>query len=206
MTRYLSTLALALAAAFLTPPVKAEKVIMYREGQLVNPHDVAAVLGNKTRSIRLLDDAPAAPTPTKYVAAAAAALAKTSARAPARVSAAPDDATAEASALSLPVRFAFDSSEILPAARTQLDALAEGVKLLAPNSIVTVEGHTDAVGSDAYNLELSRSRARAVRDYLVQRHGIDGARLKTVGYGEARLVEAADPTAAVNRRVQFRGS
>ncbi len=84
--------------------------------------------------------------------------------------------------------------------------MAEGVKLLAPNSIVTVEGHTDAVGSDAYNLELSRSRARAVRDYLVQRHGIDGARLKTVGYGEARLVEAADPTAAVNRRVQFRGS
>ncbi len=73
MTRYLSTLALALAAAFLTPPVKAEKVIIYREGQLVNPHDVAAVLGNKTRSIRLLDDAPAAPTPTKYVAAAAAA-------------------------------------------------------------------------------------------------------------------------------------
>lgn len=179
---------------------------MYREGQLVNPHDVAAVLGNKTRSIRLLDDAPAAATPTKYVAAAAAALAKTSARVPNRVPAAPDDATADASALSLPVRFAFDSSDILPAARTQLDALAEGVKLLAPNSIVTVEGHTDGVGSDAYNLELSRSRARAVRDYLVQRHGIDAARLKTVGYGEARLIEAADPTAAVNRRVQFRGS
>ncbi|VTU29178.1 Outer membrane porin F precursor [Variovorax sp. PBS-H4] len=206
MTRYLSTLALALAAAFLTPQVKAEKVIMYREGQLVNPHDVAAVLGNKTRSIRLLDDAPAAATPTKYVAAAAAALAKTSARSPARAPAAPDDGPADASALSLPVRFAFDSSDVLPAARSQLDALAEGIKLLSPNSIVTVEGHTDAVGSDAYNLELSRSRARAVRDYLVQRHGIDAARLKTVGYGEARLADAADPTAAINRRVQFRGS
>jgi outer membrane protein OmpA-like peptidoglycan-associated protein len=205
MTRYLSTLALALAAAFLTPQVKAEKVIVYREGQLVNPHDVAAVLGN-TRSIRLLDDAPAAATPTKYVAAAAVALAKTSARPPARAPAAPDDANGDASALSLPVRFAFDSAEIVPAARTQLDALAEGIKLLAPNSIVTVEGHTDATGSDAYNLELSRNRARAVRDYLVQRHGIDAARLKTVGYGEARLVEPADPTAAVNRRVQFRGS
>jgi outer membrane protein OmpA-like peptidoglycan-associated protein len=206
MTRYLSTLALALAAAFLTPQVKAEKVIMYREGQLVNPHDVAAVLGNGTRSIRLLDDAPAAPTPTKYVAAAAVALAKTSARAPARAPAAPDDADGDASALSLPVRFAFDSAEIVPAARTQLDALAEGIKLLAPSSIVMVEGHTDAVGTDAYNLDLSRNRARAVRDYLVQRHGIDAARLKTVGYGEARLVEPADPTAAVNRRVQFRGS
>ncbi len=207
MTRYLSTLALAIAAAFLTPQVKAEKVIMYREGQLVNPHDVAAVLGNKTRSIRLLDDAPATPATTKYVAAAAVALAKTSTRTQASAPAAPRDANDDdASALSLPVRFAFDSADILPAARTQLDALADGIKLLEPNSIVTVEGHTDGVGSDAYNLALSRSRARAVRDYLVQRHGIDAARLKTVGYGEARLVEAADPTAAINRRVQFRGS
>lgn len=206
MIRYLSTLALALAAAFLTPQVKAEKVIMYREGQLVNPQDVAAVLGNKTRSIRLLDDAPATPTPTKYVAAAAVALAKTSTRAQASAPAAPRDSSSDdASALSLPVRFAFDSAEILPAARAQLDALADGIKLLEPTHVVTVEGHTDAVGSEAYNLELSRARARAVRDYLVQRHGIDGARLKTVGYGEARLVEDADPNAAVNRRVQFRG-
>lgn len=204
MTRYLSTLALALAAALLTPPVKAEKVIMYREGQLVNPHDVAAVLGNKTRSIRLLDDAPA--TPTKYVAAAAVALAKTSTRARASAPAAPDGSNNDdASALSLPVRFAFDSANILPAARAQLDALADGIKLLEPGRIVTVEGHTDAVGSDAYNLELSRTRARAVRDYLVQRHGIDATRLKTVGFGEGRPVEDADPFAAVNRRVQFRG-
>jgi outer membrane protein OmpA-like peptidoglycan-associated protein len=207
MTRYLSTIALAIAAAFLTPQVKAEKVIMYREGQLVNPHDVAAVLGNKTRSIRLLDDAPATPATTKYVAAAAVALAKTSTRTQTSAPAAPRDANDDdASALSLPVRFAFDSADILPAARTQLDALADGIKLLEPNSIVTVEGHTDGVGSDAYNLALSRSRARAVRDYLVQRHGIEAARLKTVGYGEARLVEAADPGAGINRRVQFRGS
>jgi len=206
MTRYLSTLALALAAAFLSPQVKAEKVIMYREGQLVNPHDVAAVLGNKTRSIRLLDDAPATPATTKYVAAAAVALAKTSTRSQASAPAAPRDSNSDdASALSLPVRFAFDSADILPAARTQLDALADGIKLLEPARVVTVEGHTDAVGSDAYNLELSRTRARAVRDYLVQRHGIDGARLKTVGFGEGRLVEDADPSAAVNRRVQFRG-
>ncbi|CAN7762868.1 OmpA family protein [Variovorax sp. LjRoot130] len=203
MTRYFSTLALALAAALITPQVKAEKVIVYREGQLVNPLDVAAVLG-KTRSIRLLDDAPAAPT--KFVAAAAVALAKTSARTSASAPIARDDSNADASALSLPVRFAFDSADILPAARAQLDALAEGIKLLVPKSIVTVEGHTDAVGSDAYNLELSRGRARAVRDYLVQRHGIDAARLKTVGYGEDRPIADSDPYAAVNRRVQFHGS
>jgi flagellar motor protein MotB len=45
-----------------------------------------------------------------------------------------------------------------------------------------------------------------VRDYLVQRHGIDAARLKTVGYGEDRPIEGSDPHAAVNRRVQFRGA
>ena len=203
MIRYLATLALAIAAALLTPYAKAEKIVIYREGQLVNPQDVAAVLG-KTRSIRLLDDAPAAPA--KPILVAAVSPAKTSARSSASARVAPDDSTADASALSLPVRFAFDSADILPAARAQLDALAEGIKLLAPESIVTIEGHTDAVGSDAYNLELSRVRAHAVRDYLVQRHGIDAARLKTVAYGKSRPIEGSDPNAAVNRRVQFRGS
>jgi outer membrane protein OmpA-like peptidoglycan-associated protein len=45
-----------------------------------------------------------------------------------------------------------------------------------------------------------------VRDYLVQHHGIDAARLKTVGYGKDRPIEGSDPHAALNRRVQFRGS
>jgi outer membrane protein OmpA-like peptidoglycan-associated protein len=211
MIRYFSTLALAIAAALLTPHAKAEKIVVYREGQLVNPQDVAAVLG-KTRSIRLLDDEPAAPaklTPVVAISPAktlALSPAKTMASSSARAPKAPDDSKADAAALSLPVRFAFDSAEILPAARAQLDAVAEGIKLLASESIVTIEGHTDAVGSDAYNLELSRGRAHAVRDYLVQRHGIDAARLKTVGYGKSRPIEGSDPNAAVNRRVQFRGS
>ncbi|HSW15979.1 MAG TPA: OmpA family protein [Ramlibacter sp.] len=202
MTRYLAAIALAIAAALLTPEAKAEKVVVYREGQLVNPHEVAAVLG-KTRSISLLDDAPA--SPAKPTQTAAVSPAKPSGRAPSPTTA-PVDSISDAAALSLPVRFAFDSTEILPAARTQIDALAEGIKLLSPKSVITVEGHTDAAGSDAYNLELSQARARAVRDYLVQRHGIDATRLKTVGYGEARPIDGSELNAAVNRRVQFRGS
>lgn len=230
MYRYLSTLALALAAAGLlvAVPAKAEKVVVYREGQIVNPLDVADVLG-KSRSIRLLDDAPAAPASAPAPAAAAAAKkstvvastsrAKPSARpATAAHAEAPapaarpapvvrDDPGSEApAALSLPVQFAFGSSEILPIARTQLDALAEGIKLLAPGSIVMIEGHTDAAGSAAYNLQLSRVRANAVRDYLVNHHDIDAARLKTVGYGKERPIEGIDPHAAENRRVQFRGA
>jgi outer membrane protein OmpA-like peptidoglycan-associated protein len=203
MTRYLITLVLAIAAALLTPHVKAEKVVVYREGQLVDPQDVADVLG-RTRSIRLLDDdapaGPAKPTTT------AVSLVKTKGSSPATASIARQHSIADASALSLPVRFAFGSADILPAARVQLDALAEGIKLLAPQSIVTIEGHTDAIGSDAYNLELSRERADAVRGYLVQRHRIDAARLKTVAYGEGRPIDGCDANAALNRRVQFRGS
>lgn len=199
MARYLSTLALALAAAWMTPEAKAEKVVVYREGQLVQPQDVAAVLGN-TRSIRLLDDQPMAPKTSNTVPSVS--LATTSA-APAPK--ARRDSNPDASALSLPVRFAFDSTDILPAARSQLDSLAEGIKLLGPDRIVTIEGHTDAIGADEYNFELSQARARAVRDYLVERHGIDGARLKTVGYGKLRPIES-DPYSAINRRVQFHGS
>ena len=197
MIRYFSTLALAIAAAVFACSAKAEKVVVYQEGQLVNPQDVADVLG-KTRSIRLLDEAPKA---TGTVAAVV-----TSASAAPASSAAAGREEAKASALSLPVRFTFDSAEILPGTRAQLDALARGIKLLPADRTVTVEGHTDAAGDGTYNLELSRARARAVRDYLVQHHGIDAARLKTVGVGEGQPVEGSDPYAAVNRRVQFRGS
>lgn len=203
MTRYLSTLALALAAAAFAPTTHAETVLVYKEGQRVNPADVARVLGAPNRSIRLLD-APAAPAVATVAAATAATAAATASIQP--VAAQSNETAAdEASALSLPVRFAFDSTEILPAARTQLDALAEGLKLLPADQSVTIEGHTDSAGSDAYNLTLSRERARAVRDYLVSHHGLDAARLKTVGYGEGRPIEGSDPAAAMNRRVQFRG-
>ena len=209
MNQYLSTLALAIAAAaaiLMAPQARAEKVVVYREGQLVEPQDVADVLG-KTRSIRLLDDA-AAPAQSTPVEAVSVEKTSASASAPGRASAPSARAkpTTEAAALSLPVRFAFDSAEILPAARTQLDALAQGIKMLAPDRIVTVEGHTDATGGEDYNLALSRARAQSVRDYLVQHHGIDAARLKTVGYGKGRPIEGSDPHAALNRRVQFRGS
>jgi outer membrane protein OmpA-like peptidoglycan-associated protein len=205
MKRYLSTIALAIAAAWLTPEAHAEKVVIYREGQLVQPQDVAEVLGG-TRSIKLLDDEPATPaaTPKTFTAVTSASLTKTSATSPTAARTPRHDSAP--SALSLPVRFAFDSAEILPQAREQLDSLAQGIKMLAPDRIVTVEGHTDATGSDDYNLALSQARARAVRDYLVQHHGIEAARLKTVGYGEERPLEGTDPYAALNRRVQFRGS
>lgn len=72
-------------------------------------------------------------------------------------------------------------------------------------SLVTVEGHTDSDGSDAYNLELSEDRATAVADFL-RDHQVDPRRISVVGYGERRPI-ATNATAAgkaLNRRVEIR--
>ena len=180
-------------------PAMADGVLHYSEGQRVDPQSVREVLmqdappaARRTRSIRLLQDDDAQ---------ASAKLQPVRAREPQ-----PEPRGAGAQALSLPVQFAFDSAEILPAARTQLDALAQGIKLLPPQRRVTIEGHTDASGSEDYNLALSRRRAAAVKAYLVQSHGIDAQRLRELGQGERQPIAGHDPQAGENRRVQFYGS
>ncbi|MBQ3618532.1 MAG: OmpA family protein [Bacteroidales bacterium] len=67
-----------------------------------------------------------------------------------------------------------------------------------------VSAHTDNVGSDAYNLQLSKRRATTVVNYLVS-HGVERKRLVPVGYGESRpLNQNATPRQReVNRRVEF---
>jgi len=73
-----------------------------------------------------------------------------------------------------------------------------------PSMKVSVEGHTDSVGSEAYNRRLSERRARAVRDYMVE-NGISPSRIATRGFGKSRPV-ASNETAegrAQNRRVEI---
>jgi OOP family OmpA-OmpF porin len=71
---------------------------------------------------------------------------------------------------------------------------------------VRVEGHTDSNGSAAHNTRLSDRRASAVRRWLVERGGIDAARLEAQGYGPSRPVadNATDEGRARNRRVELR--
>lgn len=196
MNRLLRALPIALAAALLATSAAAQTIVHYREGERVDAADVARLLAPRTRSIRLLDDPAPAPAPAPV--AAAAVLAPTPI---AHVKAAED-----ASGLSLPVRFAFGSADIVPAARAQLDALAAGIRMLPREAVVSIEGHTDATGSEAYNLALSKARARSVRDYLVQHHGIEPFQLRALGFGEERPIAGTDPHDGVNRRVEFRSS
>lgn len=173
--------ALTLTLCLVSLGAQAQSTIHYGDRDRLDPGEVARILDAparkiRTRSLRLLDDSPAAaPQP------------------------------AAPTALSIPVRFAFDSAAIQPAARDQLDALAEGIKLLPTGRQVVVEGHTDAVGSDEYNADLSLRRAMAVRTYLVQVHGIEADRLHPAGAGKTKPIDGLSPTAAENRRVQFHG-
>ena len=100
----------------------------------------------------------------------------------------------------------FDHDSDVPKASSgpALDRLLAALQA-APGLAVDIEGHTDADGSDAYNLDLSARRAASVVAWLVQR-GIAPARLGPVGKGEAEPV-AANTTAdgkALNRRVEVR--
>lgn len=65
-----------------------------------------------------------------------------------------------------------------------------------------IAGYTDAKGTDAFNQALSERRAASVRSFLVGRYHVSPADLIAVGYGKTDLKDPADPTAAVNRRVQ----
>lgn len=74
-----------------------------------------------------------------------------------------------------------------------------------PDWTLGIEGHTDSVASDAYNLELSQRRAAAVKTALTERYRIDPARLSTAGFGESRPRERNDTLEgrARNRRVEL---
>lgn len=215
MTRKLlliTALFVATAVAQAAWAAPKEEMLYYRDGVRIDPAEVSRILSGpvRTRSIRLLPDAPrdeASPTATLAAgthSAGGGGAATSSPVAAASVELAP--ARGQPESIALPVRFAFDSADILPQARDQLDAVAQGIKLLPPTHAVLIEGHTDALGTHQYNLQLSRKRAEAVKRYLVTEHGLDAQRLKTVGFGEDRPVDGEDASKPENRRVQFRGA
>lgn len=102
------------------------------------------------------------------------------------------------------VKFEFDSDRLTAPSK---EILAEVAVTLAsyPDVKVDVEGHTDDVGTDAYNLGLSERRSIAVKKFLIDK-GVNGANLKPVGYGESVPIDnnATEPGRENNRRVEFK--
>ena len=100
--------------------------------------------------------------------------------------------------------FAFNSAVLMDAGKVRLD---EGAKIMMEHGALTVEvaGHTDAVGSDAYNQKLSERRAKSVAVYLESK-GVDPAHLAPViGYGKSKPIATNDTAEgrAQNRRVEL---
>ena len=116
--------------------------------------------------------------------------------------AAPPPAPVEEKIVLRGVNFDFDKADIRPDAAVILD---EAASLLGESSgNVSVGGHTDSVGADAYNQSLSERRAAAVKDYLAGK-GVDSSRLSTAGYGESNPIASNDTAdgRALNRRVEL---
>lgn len=96
------------------------------------------------------------------------------------------------------ILFDFDSAVLKPGAYAETDRVANILNKY-PHTMLRVEGHTDAAGSESYNQQLSERRAVAVKNTLVQR-GVDPARIQTIGYGESMPISSS---AALNRRVNI---
>ena len=113
-------------------------------------------------------------------------------------------AESDRTSIGLPIKFAYNSAEILNESKPFLDELGKMMTMDDfSNKRLIIEGHTDAAGSERYNLALSESRARAVSQYLVNNYGVSSARLKTQGLGESKPLPGKSPFDGVNRRVQF---
>jgi outer membrane protein OmpA-like peptidoglycan-associated protein len=99
--------------------------------------------------------------------------------------------------------FDTDKYELKPESRSELETL---LHLLQSNSKIRIEisGHTDNAGSEGYNLTLSKNRAKAVYDYLVE-HGISAGRLSYAGYGLTKPLDTneTEQGRANNRRTEF---
>jgi outer membrane protein OmpA-like peptidoglycan-associated protein len=105
--------------------------------------------------------------------------------------------------IDLDINFEYNSSEISSKSLPSVQALGRALSNSdLKGSTFVVAGHTDAAGGESYNLDLSERRADAIKRYLVDKYGINGSDLVTVGYGRSKLKDPAQPMAEVNRRVQ----
>jgi outer membrane protein OmpA-like peptidoglycan-associated protein len=105
--------------------------------------------------------------------------------------------------IDLDIQFDYNSAAI---SATSVSAVQELGKALSNASLrgstIVVEGHTDAIGGEAFNQDLSERRADTIKRYLVDKYGINGTDLVTVGYGKTKPKDPNAPMDPINRRVQ----
>jgi outer membrane protein OmpA-like peptidoglycan-associated protein len=105
--------------------------------------------------------------------------------------------------IDLEIKFDYNSADI---SKGSVNAVAELGKALSNSSLkgstFVVAGHTDAVGGESYNQDLSERRADTIKKVLTEKYGIVGESLVTVGYGKTKPKDPNAPMDPANRRVQ----
>lgn len=111
-------------------------------------------------------------------------------------------APVSAKTISMEIQFKLNSAELTEQALAQLAPLGAALNSneLAGLSFM-LEGHTDASGSEQYNLQLSQRRAKSVGQYLRQNYAVDPSYLQLIGKGEMDLLDQNNPYSSSNRRV-----
>jgi outer membrane protein OmpA-like peptidoglycan-associated protein len=224
LARHGSALGLALTLALLGGPQRGvaagNEAEVQRMIESLRPAASASRPAPATRTRNLVIEPAAAPAPSAAAPVAAPTLAAPAATPPTAAPAAPQrPATAPAAVsattsaatpapgaaspgLSLAIAFEPNSAQIRPDSGGTLGALvAAMLSAELRQQRFVIEGHTDASGTPAQNLRLSRERAEQVRLYLVTL-GVDGERLRAVGKGSTEPANARDPRSPENRRVR----
>jgi outer membrane protein OmpA-like peptidoglycan-associated protein len=105
--------------------------------------------------------------------------------------------------IDLEIQFDYNSAEITTTSMPSVQALGKALSNAdLKGSTFVVAGHTDAIGTEAYNQNLSERRADTIKRYLTEKYGINGTDLVTVGYGKTKPKDPSAPMDPINRRVQ----
>jgi outer membrane protein OmpA-like peptidoglycan-associated protein len=114
-----------------------------------------------------------------------------------------DNITAARPTIDLEINFDYNSASISQASMPAVQHLGEALSdPQLKGSTFVVAGHTDGIGSEAYNQDLSERRADSIKKFLVDKYHIANSDLVTVGYGKTKLKDTANPADPLNRRVQ----
>jgi outer membrane protein OmpA-like peptidoglycan-associated protein len=105
--------------------------------------------------------------------------------------------------IDLDIQFDYNSAEIRTSSMPAVQELGKALSNASlKGSTFVVAGHTDAIGGEAYNQDLSERRADTIKRYLSEKYGINGTDLVTVGYGKTKPKDPNAPMDPINRRVQ----
>lgn len=107
-------------------------------------------------------------------------------------------------AISLEILFDYNSAQLTEQAKAQLEPVGRALSSGELSGLrYRIEGHTDVVGGDQYNIDLSRRRAEAVKNYILETYKISSASIQIEGKGKSELADASNPTSEANRRVRI---